>query len=64
MDPSLIETQSPGIFAGSLPFQLQAKSEFEFVGQKPLGDGLVSVPVKEFRAAVVRSTKISGSRWA
>jgi hypothetical protein len=38
-----------------LPFRLQAKSEFEYVGQKPLGDGFVSVPVKEFRAAVVRS---------
>jgi hypothetical protein len=37
-----------------LPFHLQARSEFEYVGQKPLGDGFVSIPVKEFRAAVVR----------
>ena len=32
----------------------QARGEFEFVGQKPLGDGFVSVPVKELRGAVVR----------
>ncbi len=38
-----------------LPFRLQARAEFEEVGQKPLGDGLVSVPVKEFRGALVRS---------
>ena len=38
-----------------LPFQLKARSEFEYVGQKPLGDGFVAVPVKEFRAAVLRS---------
>jgi hypothetical protein len=38
-----------------LPFHLQARTEFEFVGQKPLGDGFVSVPVKELRAALVRS---------
>ena len=37
-----------------LPWHLQARGEFEYVGQKPLGDGFVSVPVKEFRAAVVR----------
>jgi len=40
-----------------LPFHLQARSEFEYVGQKPLGDGFVSVPVKEFRAAVLRSLR-------
>lgn len=45
-----------------LPFRLQARGEFEYVGQKPLGTGCepdlnaqcVGVPVKEFRAAVVR----------
>jgi hypothetical protein len=37
-----------------LPFGLRARAEFEEVGQKPLGDGLVSVPVREFRAALVR----------
>ncbi len=46
-----------------LPFQLQAKGEFEYVGAKPLGTGCdpnnlnaecVGVPVKEFRAALVR----------
>ena len=37
-----------------LPFHLQAKGEFEYVGAKPLGDGLVGVPVKEFRGALLR----------
>jgi hypothetical protein len=37
-----------------LPLRLQARGEFEFVGQKPLGDGFVSVPVRELRGAVVR----------
>jgi hypothetical protein len=38
-----------------LPFGLHARGEFEEVGRKPLGDGFVSVPVKEFRGALVRS---------
>ena len=38
-----------------LPFHLQARAEFEEVGSKPLGDGFVSVPVREFRGALVRS---------
>jgi hypothetical protein len=38
-----------------LPFRLRGRSEFEYVGAKPLGDRFVSVPVKEFRAALVRS---------
>jgi hypothetical protein len=46
-----------------LPWQLQARGEFEYVGAKPLGTGCdlsnlnaecTGVPVKEFRAAVVR----------
>ncbi len=37
-----------------LPFKLQARVEFEEVGRKPLGDGFVSVPVREFRGALVR----------
>lgn len=37
-----------------LPFKLQARAEFEQVGRKPLGDGFVSVPVREFRGALVR----------
>jgi hypothetical protein len=37
-----------------LPFHLQARGEFEEVGRKPLGDGFVSVPVREFRGALVR----------
>ena len=38
-----------------LPFQLRARGEFEVVGRKPLGDGFVSVPVREFRGALTRS---------
>jgi Carboxypeptidase regulatory-like domain len=38
-----------------LPFHLQARSEFEYVGRKPLEDGFIAVPVKEFRGAVLRS---------
>jgi Carboxypeptidase regulatory-like domain len=45
-----------------LPFHLQAKGEFEYIPAKPLGTGCLpdpnaecyGVPVKEFRAAVVR----------
>jgi hypothetical protein len=37
-----------------LPFKLHARAEFEEVGRKPLGDGFVSVPVREFRGALVR----------
>ena len=46
-----------------LPFRLQARGEFEYVGTKPLGTGCnpanlnsecTGTPVKEFRGAVVR----------
>ncbi len=45
-----------------LPFRLQARGEFEYVGTKPLGTGCLpnlnaectGAPVKEFRGAVVR----------
>jgi len=45
-----------------LPFRLQARGEFEYVGAKPLGTGCLpnliaqctGTPVKEFRGAVVR----------
>ena len=45
-----------------LPFQLQARGEFEYVGTKPLGTGCTAdpnqectgTPVREFRAAVIR----------
>jgi hypothetical protein len=45
-----------------LPFRLQARGEFEYVGTKPLGTGCLPIlinectgtPVKEFRGAVVR----------
>jgi hypothetical protein len=46
-----------------LPFRLQARGEFEYVGTKPLGTGCLPIltnectgtPVKEFRGAMVRS---------
>jgi hypothetical protein len=38
-----------------LPLGLHARAEFEEVGAKPLGDGFVSVPVREFRGALVRN---------
>ena len=38
-----------------LPFHLQARSEFEYVRAKPLGDGFVGMRVSEFRGAVLRS---------
>lgn len=37
-----------------LPWQMQARGEFEYVGHKALGDGFEAVPVKEFRGAVVK----------
>ena len=37
-----------------LPFGLHVRAEFEEVGAKPLGDGFVGVPVREFRGALVR----------
>lgn len=37
-----------------LPFHLQAKGEFEYVRAKPLGEGFLGVPVKEFRGAFLR----------
>jgi hypothetical protein len=38
-----------------LPLHLHARAEFEEVGRKPLGDGFVSVPVREFRGALMRT---------
>jgi hypothetical protein len=38
-----------------LPGHLVARGEYEQVGRKPLGDGFVAVPVREFRGAVIRS---------
>lgn len=38
-----------------LPWGLQARGEFEYVGHKPLGDGFEAVPVKEFRGAFLKS---------
>ncbi len=38
-----------------LPFGIRARAEVEEVGRKPLGDGFVGAPVREFRGALVRS---------
>lgn len=38
-----------------LPFGMRARSEFEEVGRKPLGDNFTGVPVREFRLSLVRS---------
>jgi len=37
-----------------LPFHLLARGEYEEVDRKPLGDGFVAVPVREFRGALIR----------
>jgi hypothetical protein len=37
-----------------LPFHLLARGEYEEVGSKPLGDGFVARPVREFRGALIR----------
>ncbi len=38
-----------------LPYHLRARSEFEYVGAKPLGDGFTGVPNTEVRGALLRS---------
>lgn len=38
-----------------LPYHLRARSEFAYVGAKPLGDGFVGVPNTEVRGALLRS---------
>ena len=37
-----------------LPWRLQGRAEFEYVGAKPLGDGFTGAAVKEFRFALLR----------
>jgi hypothetical protein len=37
-----------------LPFGLQTRGQFSYVGRKPLGNGFVAVPVRQYRGAVVR----------
>jgi hypothetical protein len=43
-----------------LPGHLVARGEYEQVGRKPLGDGFISVPVREFRGAVIRPFEDKG----
>src|SRR5215472_7762278 len=43
-----------------LPFHLLARGEYEEVGRKPLGDGFIAVPVREFRGALIRAFASKG----
>ncbi len=43
-----------------LPFHLLARGEYEEVGKKPLGDGFVAVPLREFRGALIRPFQSKG----
>ena len=43
-----------------LPFHMLARGEYEEVGRKPLGDGFVAVPVREFRGALIRPFESKG----
>jgi hypothetical protein len=43
-----------------LPFHMLARGEYEEVGRKPLGDGFVAVPVREFRGALIRPFEKTG----
>jgi hypothetical protein len=43
-----------------LPFHLVARGEYEHVGIKPLGGGFNSVPVREFRGALIRPFETKG----
>ena len=43
-----------------LPFHLVARGEYEHVGRKPLGNGFVAIPVREFRGAIIRPFESKG----
>jgi hypothetical protein len=43
-----------------LPLHLLARGEYEEVGRKPLGDGFIAVPVREFRGALIRPFTTKG----
>jgi hypothetical protein len=53
--------ESEPIHTDLLPLQIQARGEFEYVGQRPLGDAFNARPLKQFRAALMRS--FSGGRF-
>jgi len=38
-----------------LPLGLRTRGQFSYVGRKPLGDGYIAVPVRQYRGAVVKS---------
>ena len=44
-----------------LPFRIVAKAEYEYVGEKPLGDGFRAVPVQEIRLGLEKP--IGDGRW-
>jgi hypothetical protein len=43
-----------------LPFHIVARGQYEEVGRKPLGDGFVAAPVREFRGAMIRPFQSKG----
>jgi hypothetical protein len=43
-----------------LPGHLIARGEYEQVGRKPLGDGFIAVPVRQFRGGVIRPFEDKG----
>ncbi len=43
-----------------LPFHLVARGQYEEVGRKPLGDGFIAAPVREFRGAAIRRFESRG----
>jgi len=43
-----------------LPFHVLARGEYQEVGKKPLGDGFVAIPVREFRGALIRPFEHKG----
>jgi hypothetical protein len=43
-----------------LPLHLVARGQYEEVGRKPLGDGFIAVPVREFHGAVIRPFQSKG----
>jgi Carboxypeptidase regulatory-like domain len=53
--PRLIWDVEAGL--NRLPLGLQARTEYETVGRRPLGDGFTATPVREFRAALLKFFK-------
>src|ERR1035438_3893113 len=43
-----------------MAYTVTPRGESEFVARKPLGDGFIAVPVREFRGAIVRPFQNKG----